>query len=115
MSDIAKRLRASVAINAVYGNNADRSVVERQMGEAAAEIERLREELASVTADRDERAVQKGEMFDEIERLRREGPEDFTADLAVQLALAKHEIERLRAELREAAHEAECHGPVEEK
>lgn len=44
-----------------------------------AEVERLREkikclreEIASVTADRDERAAQKGEFFTEIEKLRAE-------------------------------------------
>jgi len=39
------------------------------IAEQADEIERLQGEVASVTADRDERAVQKGELLDEIERL----------------------------------------------
>ena len=41
MSDIAKRLRASVRMDAINGDGAERSVCGRQMLEAAAEIDRL--------------------------------------------------------------------------
>lgn len=64
MSDIVKRLRASVAFNAVDGDAMERSVCKRQMTEAAGEIEardsRIRE-LEQQLADRDaawERAIQ---------------------------------------------------------
>ena len=42
MSDLPKRLRASVGFDAVNGDNFERSVCERQMLEAADEIEGLR-------------------------------------------------------------------------
>ncbi len=64
MSDIVKRLRASVAFNAVDGDAMERSVCKRQMTEAADDIEardsRIRE-LEKLLADRDaawERAIQ---------------------------------------------------------
>ena len=41
MSDIAKRLRASVKCGAVNGNAHERAVCESQMNEAATHIERL--------------------------------------------------------------------------
>jgi hypothetical protein len=64
VSDIVKRLRASVAFNAVDGDAMERSVCKRQMTEAADDIEardsRIRE-LEKLLADRDaawERAIQ---------------------------------------------------------
>jgi hypothetical protein len=48
MSDIAKRLRASVRIGAAYGDSGDSAIVEQQMLEAADKIERLGQwEIAS--------------------------------------------------------------------
>ena len=46
MSDLVKRLRASIAMDAVHGDEMERGVCVRQMREAADEIERL-------TRDRD--------------------------------------------------------------
>lgn len=44
--DIVKRLRGSIAMDAVNGDTFERKVCDRQMQEAAAEIERLRGENA---------------------------------------------------------------------
>jgi hypothetical protein len=46
MSDIVRRLRASVIYDAVSGSSCERHICERQMSEAADEIEQLREALA---------------------------------------------------------------------
>jgi len=57
-----------------------------------AEIERLTAELASVTADRDERAVQKGELLKEIERLKEE----------------RNALDTVQADARKALGDARC-------
>lgn len=49
MSNIEKRLRASVKIDAINGNRFDREICSKQMLEAAQEIERLRAALVKLT------------------------------------------------------------------
>lgn len=51
MSDIAKRLLASLRFDAVNGDQHERSVVASQMREAASHIATLEAELAAVRAD----------------------------------------------------------------
>lgn len=53
MSDIEKRLRASVGFDAINGDRMERSVCGKQMLEAATAIVSLRTQLAAVTAERD--------------------------------------------------------------
>ncbi len=53
MSDIAKRLLASLRFDAVNGDQHERSVVASQMREAASHITTLEAELAAVTKERD--------------------------------------------------------------
>lgn len=53
-------------------NSARSAILASNLDEAAAEILRLRGEVLSLTADRDERAKQKGELLAEIERLRKD-------------------------------------------
>ena len=54
MSDIAKRLRASVGVEAHHGTKHERCIVGLQMQEAAKEIDTLTAELAAVKKERDQ-------------------------------------------------------------
>lgn len=51
MTDIVKRLRASIQVGAYHGSPYERGICGRQMTEAADEIERLRAEVAALRAD----------------------------------------------------------------
>jgi len=51
MSIIAKRLRASVGMDAVNGSREERAVCEKQMREAATELDRLAKRIAEQDAE----------------------------------------------------------------
>ena len=86
MSDIAKRLLASLKFDAINGDATERAICSRQMREAAAEIVTLREQINAVKyqydiLEREQGILQKNDIQ---ERLR---------------CLAAAEIVALRAEL----------------
>lgn len=106
MSDIAKRLRASVRVDAVNGDDMERSVCARQMTEAAIYIEQLeRERETAPTLNPD--------LAAEIARLTREmgeaqgawlfvddGRKEQISDLTAQLEAAKAREAGLREALK---------------
>lgn len=69
MSDIVDRLRASVRMGAVNGDDNERAVCESQMMEAAYEIERLWAKLEQTVENLEDRIQSQAA---EIERLRDE-------------------------------------------